>query len=192
VKRTVAELKKALLSLEDVPSGFAVDPPSADTGVGASSKDPKCAAFVRFSNAAHAPGSTASADISFSGGQDGPGVQESIDALGTAARVAALQASYKASIAACRAVNVSVPGAGAAAVRVQAVSPPAYGKHPLAARMTFTTGALKGMEINLVTTGVGDTVVAMTFVGTPPEDVDAATSVAVEKATQVLGVTSGT
>jgi hypothetical protein len=189
----VAELKKALLSLDDVPSGFAVEPPSKDNGgLAARSKDPKCAAFVRFSNAAKAPGSTASAEISFSGGQDGPSVDETLDALGTAARVAALQRTYKASIASCHSVTLAIPGVGTSPVTVQVVSPPAYGKNPLAARMTFSSGPLKGTELNLVTTGVGDTVLTMTFVGSPPDDVDAATSVAVEKATQTLGVGTGT
>jgi hypothetical protein len=192
MRRTKADLTKALLSLEDVPSGFAVDPPSQETGLGASSKDPKCVAFVRFSNATKAPGSTATAERSFSGGQDGPAVDETLDALGTPARVAALQATYRASIRACHRVNVAVPGVGTAPVTVQAVSPPAYGKNPLAARMTFSSGPLKGTELNLVTTGVGDTVLAMSFIGVPPEDVDAATSVAVEKATRVLGVGTGT
>jgi hypothetical protein len=112
--------------------------------------------------------------------------------MGSAARVAALQASFKASIAACRTVNVAVPGAGPSVLTVQAVKPPAHGMNPLAARLTVAAGPLKGMQFTIVTTGIGDTVLSMTFVGEPPGDVEAATSLAVEKATLSLGVTPGT
>ncbi len=184
--RTAAQLKKALLELSDAPSGFAVEPPSKDPGVKMASTNPRCAPFVKLSNAATAPGSTATADVSLSGGQSGPFIDESIDALGSAAPVAALQARFKAAIAACGKVAVSIPGAGTSTVTVRPVKPPRYGQKPLSARMTATSGPLAGTEITLVTTGVGDTVLSLTFVGALPDDIDAAASVAVEKATEVL------
>ena len=191
--RTLAELKKALLSIDDVPSGYTLDPPSPDTGgLGARSKNPRCAPFVRLSNTSKAPGASATVEVSFSKGQDGPAVDESLDAMGSAARVAALQASFKAAIAACHTVDVTVPGAGTAALTVQAVRPPAFGRNPIAAQMTVAGGPLKGMVFTLVTTGIGDTVLSMAFVAAPAADVEAATSVAVDKATQSLGITAGT
>ncbi len=188
--RTAAELKKALLELSDLPSGFAIEPPSnSGGGPKASSTDPRCAAFVRLSNADTAPGGKAHAEISFSGGQSGPFIDEALDAFAGAAKVAALQAESKAAIASCSKVTLSVPGAGTSVVTVRPVSPPAYGDTPVAARMNATGGTLDGLEITVVTTGVGDTVASLSFVGATPDDIDGATSAAVDKATQLLGVT---
>jgi hypothetical protein len=187
--RTAAELKKALLELSDLPSGFAVEPPSnSGGGPKASSTDPRCAAFVRLSNADTAPGGKAHAEISFSGGQSGPFIDEALDAFADPRKVAALQAQSKAAIASCSKVTLSVPGAGTSVVTVRPVSPPAYGDTPVAARMNATGGTLDGLEITVVTTGVGDTVAALSFVGATPDDIDGATSAAVDKATQLLGV----
>lgn len=189
--RTAAELKKALLELSDLPSGFAIEPPSnSGGGPKASSTDPRCAAFVRLSNADTAPGGKAHAEISFSGGQSGPFIDEGLDAFAGAAKVAALQAASKAAIASCSKVTLSVPGAGTSVVTVRPVSPPAYGDTPVAARMNATGGTLDGLEITVVTTGIGDTVASLSFVGATPDDIDGATSAAVDKATQLLGVTS--
>jgi hypothetical protein len=189
--RTSAQLKKALLKLDDLPSGFSLEPGSGgDSAPRASSKDPKCASFVKLSNADTAPGSTANAAVSFSAGQDGPFIDEAIDALGSAAKVAALQAKFKAAIAACDKVTLSVPGAGTSTVAVRSVKPPAAGDHPLAARMTATSGPLEGLEIVMVTTGVRDTVISLSFVGATPDDIDGATGVSVDKATEALPVAS--
>jgi hypothetical protein len=188
--RTAAELKKALLELSDLPSGFAIEPPSnSGGGPKASSTDPRCAAFVRLSNADTAPGGKAHAEISFSGGQSGPFIDEALDAFAGAEKVAALQAESKTAIASCSNVTLSVPGAGTSVVTVRPVSPPAYGDTPVAARMSATGGPLDGLEITVVTTGIGDTEASLSFVGATPDDIDGATSAAVDKATQLLGVT---
>lgn len=188
--RTAAELKKALLELADLPSGFAIEPPTnAGAGPKASSTDPRCAAFVRLSNAEIPPGGKAHAEISFSGGQSGPYIDETLDALASSEGVATLQAQYKTAIASCTKVTLSVPGAGTSVVTVRPVSPPAYGDAPVAARMNASGGPLDGMEITVVTTGIGDTVASLSFVSATPDDIDGATSASVDKATQILGVT---
>ncbi len=50
---------------------------------------------------------------------------------------------------------------------------------------------MAGVEITMVTTGIQDVVLAMTFVGAVGEDIDAATDDAVTKAQKVLAGTSG-
>ena len=190
--RTVVVLKSALLALADLPTGFAIEPADAsgDNGVSASSKDPKCAALVKFSNAKTAPGSKAYAQISLSGGQDGPFVDESIDAMGSADAVQALQASLKSAVSACRRLIIKVPGQGSSTMNVALVSAPKFGDHTVAARMTAAGGPLAGLEMTLVAAGVNDVVVSINFVSALAEDVDGATEAAVSKAQEVLGVSA--
>jgi len=192
--RTVAVLKSALLVLDDLPTGFAVDPADASGGNGgpASSKDPKCAPLVRLINAKTVPGSKASANVSFSGGQDGPFVGESIDAMGSVEAVEAAQASFKSAVAACHKVNITIPGQGSSAMNVAAVSAPKFGEHTVAARLTATGGPLAGLEITQVAAGVKDVIVSISFMAALADEVDAATEAAVGKAKEVLsGASSG-
>ena len=192
--RTAAQLKSALLELADLPSGFALEPSGAggDDDGSSSSRNPKCAALVKLTNADVAPGSRASAKVSLSGGQSGPFVEESIDAMGSAESVKALLASVKSAVAACGRLTVTIPGQGTSTMKVAEVSAPQFGDHPVAARMTAAGGPLDGLEITQVTTGVKDTVVAITFIMASPDEVDGATQDAVEKAEAVLdGAKSG-
>jgi hypothetical protein len=186
--RTVVQLKSALLKLADFPSGYSLEPASSGNDEGsASSKDPKCAPLVKLTNAKNAPGSKASAKASFSGGQDGPFVEESIDALVSADAVKALQAAFKSAVASCREVIVTIPGLGKSTMKVVEVSAPKFGEHTFALRLTATGGSMNGMEITQVTAGVKDTVVSMVFVAAGPQDVDAGTEAAVNKAKEILG-----
>jgi hypothetical protein len=187
--RTVAELKSALLALDDLPSGFAIEPADgggADNG-SSSSTDPKCAALVKLTNAKVAPGSRGSANVSFSGGQDGPFVDESIDALGSADAVVALQASFKSAVMACPRLVVTIPGQGSSTMKVAEVSAPKFGDHPFAARVTAIGGPLAGLEMTQVISGVRDVVVSISFVSAVPDDVDGGAEAAVGKAEDVLG-----
>lgn len=187
--RTVAEVKSALLALSDLPSGFAIEPAGGGDDGSFSSKDPKCASLVKLSNAKDAPGSKASAKVTLSGGQGGPLIEESIDALGSTDAVGALQSSFKSAVAACRQLTVTIPGQGRTTMKVAEVSAPKFGDHPFAARMTATGGPMAGLEITLVTSGVKDAIVSITFLGASPEDVDGATEAALGKAGKVLGGT---
>jgi hypothetical protein len=183
--RTAAELKRALLTLKDLPSGFSIEPDTGGGTVKASSKKPACARLVAFMNVDNPPGSKASAAQSFSGGQQGPFVDESLDAMGTAQAVAILQNNFRNAIRACKTLTLSVPGEGKSIVEVREVSAPEAGTSPVAVRFTATSGPAAGLEINMVTTGVGDVVAALTVVGTP-DDVDGAAQAAVDKATSTL------
>lgn len=187
--RPESKLKAALLGLSDLPSGYAIE--AADGSGGgdgsASSKDHACAPLVKLINLKTAPGSKSSASVSFSGGQDGPFVDESIDALGSTDAVKALQASFKSAVAACHKVTITIPGQGSSTMKVAEVSAPKSGDHTFAARMTATGGPLEGLEITQVTAGVKDVVVSLTFIAAFPEDVDAGTESAVGKAQEVLG-----
>lgn len=187
--RTAVELKSALLQLGDLPTGFAIEPASGgDGGAGsASSKDPTCAPLVKLMNARTAPGSKASATVSLSGGQDGPFIDESIDALASADAVEALQASLKSAVAACRQLSITIPGRGSSTMKVTEVSAPKFGDHTLASRLTSTGGPLGGLQITQVPAGVKDVIVSITFVAAVPDDVDGGTEAAVGKAEDVLG-----
>ena len=187
--RDVVTLKSALLELADLPSGFAIEPStdSGDDSGPASSKDPKCAALVKFANAKTAPGSKGSADVSFSGGQDGPFIDESIDAMGSADAVKALQASLKSAVVACRQLTITIPGQGSSTMKVTEVSAPKFGDDTIAARMTASSGPLAGLEITQVAAGVNDVIVSLNFLAAVAEDVDGATEAAVGKAQEVLG-----
>ena len=185
--RTADSLKAALLELADLPSGFASEPAGGGATPKASSKDPKCAAFIQLSNDTAAPGSTANASTSFSGGQSGPFISESIDALANPAGVAALQTRVKDAAASCTKIRLAVPGVGTSTVTVASVSAPKTGASPVATRMTAVGGPMAGLEITMVYTGVGDTILALSFIGATPDEIDGATSDAVDKAAKVLG-----
>ncbi|RZU16295.1 hypothetical protein EV645_3847 [Kribbella rubisoli] len=193
--RTAATLTKALLALADLPAGFSLEKDDNSDGpdVAVSSKDSRCARLVAYTNADNPPGSKASASQSYSGGAQGPFIDESIDAMASPAAVRALQKSFKQAVAACRTMTLKVPGEGSSPISVRPVSAPQAGTDPVAVRFTATSGPLEGFEVTMVTTGVDDVVLAVTVINGLPEDLDGATSTAVEKAQDVLGATqSGT
>ncbi|MCU1536483.1 MAG: hypothetical protein JWP82_834 [Humibacillus sp.] len=188
--RTAASLKKAVIDISDLPSGFSTEPPSVDDGSGpkVSSSDPRCSDLVTLINRRTAPGSVANAEASFSGGQGGPSIDESLDALGSAEKVSSLQARLKKALARCPKVVMTIPGQGRSTMRVTTVNAPKFGTSPVAARITGEGGPLDGFELTQVYTGVGDVVLAITFVGAIADDIDGATELAHSKAASVLGV----
>lgn len=192
--RTVATLKQALLAEKDLPSGYTAEA-KADDDNGATpvarSNDPKCQAFVRLINAEALPGSKASALAAFSGGPDGPFVEEWLEAMGGASAVEKVQAEIKASVDECHEVTVSLPGAGAADMSLTAVDPPAVGAGPVAYRLAAGAGALDGFEITFVHTRVGDTLLTMDFVSIDPEAIGGLIASAHDKAARVLKVPVG-
>ncbi|WP_202872434.1 hypothetical protein [Kribbella soli] len=67
------------------------------------------------------------------------------------------------------------------------------GTQPVAVRFTATAGSLQGFEVTMVTAAVNDVVVAVTVINGLPEDIEGATTTAVEKAQATLGASrSGT
>lgn len=193
--RTAAELKKALLVRDDMPSGFAVEPETEDDGAGmkASSTKAACSKLVTFFNIDRPPGSKAAAYRSFSGGQNGPYIDETLDAMGSAQAVATLQRNFRAAIRSCQSMTFTIPGQGRSTIAVRELSAPRSGTGPVAVRFTASSGPLDGLEIATVTTGVGDVVLGITVVNGQPEDLAGATADAVEKASKILRVaTTGT
>jgi hypothetical protein len=182
-------LAKGLLALKDLPAGFSIESggDSGDDDVTLSSKDAKCAKLVAYSNADTPPGSKASAGQSYSGGAEGPFIDETLDAMGSTAAVRALQASFKQAIVSCRTMTLTIPGEGRSPISVREVSPPQSGTDPVAVRFTATSGPLEGLEVTMITTGVADVVLALTVINGLPEDIEGATSAAVHKAKTVLG-----
>ena len=188
--RTKAALDKALLQLDDLPPGFSVEPmESGDDNPVISSKRPECKALLGIMNAEHAPGATASAATSFSGGQDGPWIDEYLDALGTPAKVRAFHATITNAVKACPAVTFTLPD-GRSTMSVRAVRAPGAGDHSVAFRVTAQGGALDGLEATQVATAIDDVELTMIFFGAYPEEIDEATHAAYEKAKAELGGSS--
>jgi len=195
VKRTKAQLTKALLELADLPSGLSVvpDDPSEGSFKPFSSKDAKCKTLVTYLNADVAPGSTASVTRSFSAGQEGPDIDYGLDAMGDAKKVLALQSAYKAAVKSCRKVSLKVPGQGTSSMGVEEISAPKFGDHPFAFRLTGLSGPQEGGEATAAITGVNDVILSVFIFAGQPGELDGATKLAVDKAKKVLGGTkSGT
>jgi hypothetical protein len=188
VKRTKAQLTKALLELADLPSGLSVVPDDpADASVKFSSKDAKCKTMVAYLNADVAPGSTASVTRSFSAGQEGPDIDYGLDAMGDAKKVLALQSAYKAAVNSCQKVNLKVPGQGTSSMSVEEISAPKFGEHPFAFRLTGLSGPQEGGEATAAITGVNDVILSVFIYAGQPGELDGATKLAVDKAKKVLG-----
>ncbi|GAA1585156.1 hypothetical protein GCM10009804_46790 [Kribbella hippodromi] len=191
--RTAAELTKALLALTDLPAGFAIDTDTGGDGsdVKVSSKDPRCARLVMLTNADTLPGSKASAGRSYSGGEQGPFIDESLDALGSKAAVGAFQQSFKKAITGCRTMSLAIAGQGRSTITVREVSAPKAGTDPVAVRFSASGGSLDGLEITMSTTGVDDVLLAVTVVAGVPDDLEGAMGAAADKAKATLGARAG-
>ena len=190
VRRTSAELKGALLSLKDLPAGFEIDRSGGDDGTRMSSTTRSCAPLVRLMNSAGPQGSRAQAGRSFSGGQDGPYVDESLDAMGTPQAARAFVDTYRGAVKGCRTIKVRIPGVGSSLVDVREISFGTLGGDTFAARFRARRGPLEGFEIIQAGVQSGDVVLGTTVVGLDGTDAEAATDDAVQKAAKKLG-TSG-
>ena len=181
------ELTKALLELDDMPSGFSQPDGGEEVGGRLSSKNAKCARLVALTKANKITGSRATVYRSFSGGPQGPLIEESIDALPSAEAVQVFQASMKSAAASCRTLTLRITGQGSSPMAVREISAPQAGEHPLAIHLTATAGPMEGLEVFLVSTGLNNVVVSMSFLGAAGNDVKGATEAAVDKARTVLG-----
>ena len=185
--RTEAALAAALLTLNDLPTGFQEeDDEDAGPAPRAASPQARCADLVRLTNLEKPPGTRASATAAFSGGQAGPFVGEQLDALGSPRAASSLVRSYAAAVKACRSLRLTVPGTGTSTVTVRAVRAPDV-PGATAVRFTAGDGPLEGLEVTQVLVPVTDVVLSMTFLDATPEDVEGASGLAVEKAVEVLG-----
>ncbi len=186
--RTKTELTRALLDRRDLPAGFTIEPdePGDDGGLDLTSKDPRCAPLVRLLKTDTAPGSKATVSRSLSRGQQPPFIDESLDAMGSAGAVATLQTSFRAAVASCPKVNLTLAGQGTSSMSVREVAAPQEGTGPFAVRLSAASGPLNGLVVTMVTTGVDDVVLSMAFIATAPADMAGATHLAVDKAKRVL------
>ncbi len=192
--RTSAGLKKALLSIEDLPPGFEVDPSGSGGGKDdgrVSSSRPACAPLVTILQEEVPASSVAHAGTSFSGGQDGPAIDQSLDSFSSRAAAASFIAGYRRAVQACSEVQLQVFGVGRSTVSVRPVSFGTVGDSLFAARLTAPPGPLQGLEVLQVGAQSGDVVVGMSFMSTDPSDAQSATEDAVSKVDKVLG-TGGT
>lgn len=188
VRRTSAQLKSALLGLKDLPAGFEVEKSGGDDdGTKVSSSKKACAPLVRLMNSDTVAGSRAQAERSFSGGQEGPFVDETLDAMGEAQAARTFVQDYRTSVKACRSVRVSLAGVGSSDVAVRELSFGKMGGETFAGRFRAEGGALDGLEIIQVGVQAGDVVVGVTTVGLGGPDAEAATEDAVHKARKKLG-----
>ena len=188
--RTAAVLQQALLGEADLPEGYSLEPKveGDEATPVARSDDPSCDSFVRLINADALPGSKASALAAFSGGPQGPFVEEWLEAMGAASSVAAVQEQLVASVEDCSEVTVALPGSGAAEMSLSVIDAPTVGTNPVAYRMEAKGGALDGFEITFVHAGVGDTLLTMNFVAIDPAEIAGVFGAAHEKAAGVLKV----
>lgn len=187
VKRTSAELAKALLELADLPEGYQLekDDPAGDTEKPFSSTSSKCKTLVKFLNANEAPGAKATTHRSYSAGQEGTFLDFGIDAMGNKDEVAYLQHAYKKAVTSCPKVTMKI-GAGSYSMEVEEISAPQFGTDPFAFRLTVISGSRRGLEFTAATSGVEDVVVSVTLLAGQDGELEGATEAAVAKAQQVL------
>ncbi|MFI7062232.1 hypothetical protein ACIBL3_14705 [Kribbella sp. NPDC050124] len=191
VARTKATLTKALLALEDLPAGFAIDPAAeGDDGTELSSTNAKCAKLVQLFNADSTPGAKVGVTREFSGGQNGPFVGETLEAMPSAAATTAYLTSVKAAVKACSKAKLSIEGAGSSTVTVTEVAAPKAGTTPVAVRFSAASGPLAGLEVTFAFAGLGDVLLSMNF---DSSDIEEPVADAAAKASKVLGTsTTGT
>lgn len=193
-RRTAKDLKKALISVDDLPSGWSVD---ASSGAGgdqpaSSSSNPKCARLNALLKTNDLAGSQARAETNFSAGADGPFVSQRIDALGSTAAATATVRKISTLAAGCDAVTLRIPGQGSSKMTISQVSAPKVGGKPYALRLAAKGGALDGLEVTFLWAPVGDVVLSLNFINAYPDEFDGITTDANSKVTDVLKVTTQT
>lgn len=81
--------------------------------------------------------------VTFSGGEDGPAVDETLDALRSVSSAAGFVDRYRKAVKDCDAVTYSVPGVGTSTLHARAISFDDMGDDSFAGR----SGALDGFEV---------------------------------------------
>ena len=163
---------------------------SSGAGAKITSSDPKCAPFVAeagSSGNAGTPGVTGYANITFQLDGDAlPFLVEEITTVGTPDHVADVLASLDDSIHGCTKITMSIPGAKSSTMTVSPAPAPPQGDHPTAAHIVGSSGALKGLYMTIVVTGVQDALITLTFIQESESDIQGITKDAVERATAVF------
>jgi hypothetical protein len=124
--------------------------------------------------------------VTFSGGEDGPAVDETLDALRSVSSAAGFVDRYRKAVKDCDAVTYSVPGVGTSTLHARAISFDDMGDDSFAGR----SGALDGFEVIQVGVQSEDVVLGLSFFWTDPADAEDATSVALDKTQETLGTST--
>lgn len=193
-RRTGDDLKKALISIDDLPSGWSVETGSGDGGdqPSSSTTNPRCTELNAILNANDLAGSRAHATTSFSGGGDGPFVSQRIDSLGSTTAATQAVQKIRTATTGCDAVTLRLPGQGSSKMRISQVSAPRVGGQPYALRLAASGGALQGLEVTFFWAPVGDVVLSLNLINAAPEDFDGIVTDAHTKLTDVLKVSAQT
>lgn len=193
-RRTAKDLKKALIGVDDLPSGWSVEASSGSGGdqPASSSSNPRCAGLNALLNTNDLAGSQAKAETNFSAGADGPFVSQRIDALGSAGAASATVRKISTLAAGCDSVTLRLPGQGSSKMTISQVSAPKVGGKPYAVRLAASGGALDGLEVTFLWAPVGDVVLSLSFINAYPEEFDGISTDAHSKLTDVLKVSSQT
>ena len=193
-RRTAKDLKKALIGVDDLPSGWSVES-SSSAGAdqpASSSSNPRCAGLNVLLNTNDLAGSQARAETNFSAGADGPFVSQRIDALGSTDAATATVRKISTLAAGCDAVTLRIPGQGSSKMSISQVSSPKVGGKPFALRLAAHGGALDGLEVTFLWAPVGDVVLSLNFINAYPEEFDGITTDAHSKISDVLKVSAQT
>jgi len=186
--RTKGSLTKALLALEDLQPGFAIDPDAeGDDGTKLTSTNAKCAKLVTLFNAETSPGAKVVVTRGFSGGQDGPFVQETLEAMPSVKATTAHLATIKAAVKACTKAKLTISGAGTSTVAITEVAAPKAGAAPVAVRFAADSGRLEGLEVTFAFAGLDDVLLSMNF---DFANIELPALAASKKASKVLGTTT--
>jgi hypothetical protein len=187
-RRTKATLTKALLALGDLPAGFAIDlAAEGDDGTELSSTNSKCAKLIQLFNADASAGAKVGVSRDFSGGQSGPFVGETLEAMPSAKAATAYLATVKAAVKSCPKAELSIEGAGSSTVAITEVAAPKAGTSPVAVRLAAASGPLAGFEVTFAFTALDDVLLSMDFDSSGIEEPMLA---AAEKAQKVLGTST--
>lgn len=184
---TAARLKPALLVVKDLPTGYQADPSgeSNDTG-GLSSKDAGCTSLVKIMNANQPTGTLAFAKTGFTGGSNGPLVNEEVDGMASAQAAQASLDQLARAAKTCTTVQMPVSAGSLSAGHLTVIPAPHLGDKATAFRVSITSGTAAGLSIAIVGVATGRVIVGMTFALAKSTDVDSMTTLAVDKAKAAL------
>jgi hypothetical protein len=186
--RTEAALTKGLLALPDLQAGFAIDPDAeGDDGTKLTSSNAKCAKLVELFNADKSTGAKVGVTRGFSGGQNGPFVEETLEAMPSAKATAAHLAVIKTAIKSCSKAKLTISGVGSSTMAITEVAAPKAGTAPVAVRFAASSGALEGLEIYFAFTGLDNVLLSMNF---DFADIEAPMLAAAKKASTTLGTST--
>lgn len=163
---TAADLRSALLTTADLPTGYAVGATPAGTDTAGTPDDAACAAALKgFKNSATVGKDAAKADIQFAAGDAGPFLLESVVWLKGGAAATGF-ATFRSALAKCDSWTMAQPDGTKSAVTLAPTTFPKLGDDSYAYRLTIQLGALS-VGSNLVVLRVGNALCVLVHSGVP-------------------------